>query len=168
MDDKRPKDPAPWLPPADRPPRILVVRLSALGDVLHALPVLSALRARFPAARIDWAVEDRAVDLLRHRSDLDRVLAFPRTRLSSALKGIPRPIDLLSTAKGFVQEMRAGQYDVAVLSATDRDARRLDGLDSHGLPLAVEDSEVEAHRFSVILPSVREWSASACRASSPQ
>lgn len=114
MDQKRQKDPEPWLPPGGRPARILIVRLSALGDVLHALPVLTALRARFPSARIDWAVEDRAVDLLRQRTDLDRILPFPRKALSQSLRGVPRPLDLMRTARGFVRETRAGGYDVAL------------------------------------------------------
>ena len=114
LDQKRQKAPEPWLPPTDRPARILIVRLSALGDVLHGLPVLTALRARFPEARIDWAVEDRAVDLLRHRGDLDRILPFPRKALSGSLRGIPRPLRLVQTARGFVRHARAGDYDVAL------------------------------------------------------
>lgn len=114
MRHRRPKDPKPWFPAPDRPPRLLIVRLSALGDVLHALPVLSALRFRFPRARIDWVVEDRAADLLRTRRDLDRVVVFPRRRLRCAVRGLPRPIDLLRTAGGFVREMRSGGYDVAL------------------------------------------------------
>jgi lipopolysaccharide heptosyltransferase I len=91
------------------------VRLSALGDVLHALPVLAALRARFPDARIDWAVEDRAADLVRHRPDLDAVHVFPRRALSGALRRLPpRPVRLTRTAAGFVRAMRAVGYDAAL------------------------------------------------------
>ena len=111
---RRPKDPERWLPPKGRPPRLLIVRLSALGDVLHALPVLSALRNRFPEARIDWVVEDRAADLLRGRKDLDRVVAFPRQRLSTALRGLPHPLELARVGRSFVRELRAGDYDVAL------------------------------------------------------
>ena len=39
-----------------RPRRIALLKPSALGDIVHALPVLSALRARFPHARITWVV----------------------------------------------------------------------------------------------------------------
>ena len=46
--------------------RILIVRLSALGDVIFVLPVLSALRARYPRAGITWVVEDKAAALLLH------------------------------------------------------------------------------------------------------
>lgn len=114
MVERRPKDPKSWLPPEGRAPRILLIRLSALGDVLHALPVLSALRARFPDARIDWAVEDRAASLLEERPDLDRVLVYPRRRLSAALHGVPSPVELLRAGGGFVRALRRGAYDVAL------------------------------------------------------
>ena len=38
--------------------RILIVRTSALGDVIHALPVLTALRRHLPEAKIGWVVEE--------------------------------------------------------------------------------------------------------------
>ncbi len=114
MLDRRPKAPKPWLPPRNRPPRLLIIRLSALGDVLHALPVLSALRARFPDAHIDWAVEDRAAGLLEGRQDLDGVVVFPRKRLSAAVRGLPDPLELLRAGGGFVRALRAAEYDVAL------------------------------------------------------
>jgi heptosyltransferase-1 len=44
--------------------RILIVRLGAMGDVIHALPAASALRRDFPNARLDWVVESRWSDLI--------------------------------------------------------------------------------------------------------
>lgn len=44
--------------------RILILRLGHLGDVIHALPAVAALREAFPAARIGWAIEERWTDLL--------------------------------------------------------------------------------------------------------
>lgn len=54
--------------------RILLVRTSALGDVVHALPVLSALRRHLPRARIGWIVERPFVPLLARHPDLDQLL----------------------------------------------------------------------------------------------
>ncbi|MBU3607860.1 lipopolysaccharide heptosyltransferase I [Polynucleobacter sp. AP-Mumm-500A-B3] len=45
-------------------PKILLVKLSSLGDVLHNLPILWDLRARLPGAQIDWVVEEGYVHLL--------------------------------------------------------------------------------------------------------
>jgi lipopolysaccharide heptosyltransferase I len=52
--------------------RVLIVRLGALGDVVHAIPVAAALRRAFPAARIDWLVS------AKHREILDLVPAIDR------------------------------------------------------------------------------------------
>jgi ADP-heptose:LPS heptosyltransferase len=63
----------------DRPQRILVVRLSHLGDVVQTLPLFHALRARFPEARIGWAVEMRFEGILDGLSGLDARLCFDRS-----------------------------------------------------------------------------------------
>lgn len=60
------------------PQRILIVRLSHLGDVVHALPVFHALRAQFPTARIGWAVQREFADLLRGLRGLDELFIFNR------------------------------------------------------------------------------------------
>lgn len=65
------------------PTRILIVRLSALGDIVHAVPVLSALRRHDPAAEIDWLVEEAYAPVLSLVPGLDRrviVRAAPSTR----------------------------------------------------------------------------------------
>jgi lipopolysaccharide heptosyltransferase I len=54
--------------------QILVVRLSSVGDLVHTLPAVSALRRRFPDARIDWLVESRHRDVLLENPDVDRIL----------------------------------------------------------------------------------------------
>ena len=51
---------------------ILIVKLSAIGDVIHTLPALSALRRRYPDADITWVVEEAASDLIRGHPHLDR------------------------------------------------------------------------------------------------
>ncbi|MDX2176379.1 MAG: glycosyltransferase family 9 protein [Candidatus Sumerlaeia bacterium] len=62
------------------PPRILIVRLSAIGDVLHALPVLDALRRALPEARIGWLVEETSAPFLEGHPQLDTLYAIPRKR----------------------------------------------------------------------------------------
>jgi lipopolysaccharide heptosyltransferase I len=86
------------------------VRLSALGDVIHALPVLSGLKALLPRAEVDWVVEDRAAGLLEGRPDLRRVVVFPRAALRAA-RGLRAR---LGRAAAFVRELRDGRYDVAI------------------------------------------------------
>ena len=55
-------------------PRILIVRTSAMGDIIHALPVLTRLRESLPEARIGWVVEQVFAPLLEGHPDLDAVI----------------------------------------------------------------------------------------------
>ena len=61
-----------------RAPRILIVRLSHLGDVVHALPVFHALRESQPEAQIAWAVQPEFASLLEGLPGLARVIRFQR------------------------------------------------------------------------------------------
>lgn len=58
--------------------RILIIRLSALGDCVHVLPAFTSLRKAFPHSKIAWAIEDRFASLLDGLPGLDQVLVFPR------------------------------------------------------------------------------------------
>ena len=69
--------------------RILLIKPSAFGDVLHTLPVLVKLRVRYPAARIDWLVTPENAELVRYHPDLSNVLLFAR-RGRSAIAGLAR------------------------------------------------------------------------------
>lgn len=62
------------------PGAVLIVRLSAIGDVVHAMPCLTALRRALPESRIGWVVGDAAAELLRPRKDLDRLYVVSRER----------------------------------------------------------------------------------------
>ena len=54
----------------DSEQNILIVRLGAMGDVVHSLPVATALRQAYPGAHIGWAIEERWAELLATRSEL--------------------------------------------------------------------------------------------------
>jgi 3-deoxy-D-manno-octulosonic-acid transferase/heptosyltransferase-1 len=75
--------------------KILIVKLSAIGDVIHTLPALTALRRHYPNAQIDWLVEDAAADMIQGHTALSRALVWRRRefvrllragRLSSAVR----------------------------------------------------------------------------------
>lgn len=74
--------------------RILIVRLSSLGDVLMATPVAQALREFLPHARIDWVVESAGAQILRDNPFLDNVHIWDRT-----LSGLVRVIKQIRTAR---------------------------------------------------------------------
>jgi heptosyltransferase-1 len=80
--------------------RILVVRLGAMGDVIHALPAAASLKCSNPGARLTWAVEPRWAPLLENNPFIDRVVPVRR-----------------KTAGGLLaswRELRVEQYDLAV------------------------------------------------------
>jgi ADP-heptose:LPS heptosyltransferase len=52
--------------------KILIVRLSALGDIVHALPVLAAIKKAQPDAQVDWLVEENYASILSIASGLRR------------------------------------------------------------------------------------------------
>jgi len=58
--------------------RVLFVRLSALGDMVFALPALQALRHHLPQVRVDWLVEDRHAAFPAGHPGVDEVIVFPR------------------------------------------------------------------------------------------
>ena len=62
----------------DGSPRILITRLSHIGDCVLTLPVLCALRRRFPEAFIAWAVETPTNQLLERHPDLDQLIIIPK------------------------------------------------------------------------------------------
>jgi lipopolysaccharide heptosyltransferase I len=63
--------------------RILLIKPSALGDVVHTIPVLAKLRARYPRARIDWLLTPENADLMRHHPALSAAVVFDRRKLET-------------------------------------------------------------------------------------
>ena len=70
-------------PLSTKSPRIVIVRLSAIGDVIHGMPIACALRDRFPQAMLCWVVEERAAELLRGHEALDELIVLRRGWLKS-------------------------------------------------------------------------------------
>ena len=79
---------------------ILIVRLGAMGDLIHALPGAASLKHSFPEARITWVVEPRWVPLLEGNGFVDRIVVFRRDE--------PR------SWRRTKDELRAERYDLAV------------------------------------------------------
>jgi heptosyltransferase-1 len=84
--------------------RILIVRLGALGDIVHAIPVAAALRRAYPTARIDWLVSAKHRDILDLVPVIDRRLVInDRGRASGG-----------ATLWAAVRELRRQRYDAAI------------------------------------------------------
>lgn len=92
---------------------ILIVKLSALGDVTHTLPALTALRRAYPDACIDWLVEEVAAPIVAGHGALDRLLVWSRRRFTGALKS-GRWLEAWRILFGFVRELRSKRYDLVL------------------------------------------------------
>lgn len=63
--------------------RILIVKTSSLGDIIHTFPLFAYLKKRFPDAIIDWVVERRCSELVKRHPDINRVIEVDTKKLSS-------------------------------------------------------------------------------------
>ncbi len=110
------------LAPAKNIERLLIVRLSAMGDVIHALPAVSLLRAAFPQAYIGWLIEERWAELLcapgyprrgprsAQRPLVDQVHTVDLKTWRRSLFSLP----VLQKAATVWHDVRAMRYDAVV------------------------------------------------------
>lgn len=89
---------------------LLLIRTSALGDVVHCLPVLTALRRHLPEARIGWVVDETFAPLLTGHPDLDLVLPVALRRWRRQLRRAATLRELFA----FLGRLRGFRADVAL------------------------------------------------------
>lgn len=94
----------------------LVVRLGALGDLVHAVPAVSALRASRPDARIDWLVDARYAAFLEFVPGLDRLVVIGADRSDATDRGGTETWRFAGRAGTLaaIRALRARRYDAAV------------------------------------------------------
>jgi lipopolysaccharide heptosyltransferase I len=113
--------------------RIALIKPSALGDIVHSLPVLSALRRRYPHAHITWVVNRSYQPLLADHPDLDATLPFDRSAIRggflAAVVGYGRFFQLLRREKFDLVIDLQGLLRTGLMSLATRAPRRV-GLDS--------------------------------------
>ena len=90
--------------------RILIVKLSSIGDIVHTLPSLAALRANIPHAEISWVVERRSSEILRDNPLLDRLIEVDTKALRRGLMSG----ETLRAPRQQLRRLRASAFDVAL------------------------------------------------------
>jgi heptosyltransferase I len=90
--------------------RILLIKPSALGDVVHTLPVLVKLRARYPRARIDWLITPENAGVIRHHPALSNVLLFARRDFSKRGRRWRAFLSFFDLLK----QIRRAKYDLVI------------------------------------------------------
>jgi lipopolysaccharide heptosyltransferase II len=85
-----------------------LIKPSAFGDVIHTLPVLTKLRARYPDTRIDWLITPENAELVRDHPGLSNVVLFARRHYARLT-----PANIVSLAR-LVREIRATRYELVL------------------------------------------------------
>ncbi len=90
--------------------RVLIIKTSSMGDVVHNLPVIADIRRHRPDATIDWLVEEGYVDIVRMTRGIDRVIpmAWRRWRRS------PAHADVRAERRAFIADLHAQRYDLVL------------------------------------------------------
>lgn len=146
------------------PTRILVLKPSSLGDIVHTLPAVAALRAKFPAAHITWMVNPEWAPLLERNPHLNETLVFPRAdfrgpsgwlrfhRWRQGLKKQPAP-DLILDFQGLLRTALVARVfrGVPVYGLSDaREGARF--AQTHTVP--VDDKSHAVERYLALAAAV--------------
>jgi lipopolysaccharide heptosyltransferase I len=89
--------------------KILLIKLSAVGDVVHTIPVLNKLRRRYPMAQLDWLVTPAIAELLRHHPAITNIIEFEREAWSTPWRLTP-----FASYARLAAKLRAAAYDLVV------------------------------------------------------
>jgi heptosyltransferase-1 len=90
--------------------RILLIKPSSLGDVIHALPVLHGLRKRYPESTIDWLIATPFAPLVENHPDLNETILFDRRRFGRISRNPRAAMEFLR----FTRELRCRRYDLTI------------------------------------------------------
>ena len=92
---------------------ILIVKLSAIGDVIHTLPSLAALRRLYPDAHITWVVEEAAADIVKNHPYLDEVIVSRRKSWSKDIQK-SKFLKPLFNMRSLIKELHRRRYDLVI------------------------------------------------------
>jgi lipopolysaccharide heptosyltransferase I len=91
-------------------PKILIIRLSSLGDILHVLPAFSSLRRSFPESKIEWLTAAKSAFLLKAVPGIDNLRVID----TNSLLRFPVDWNAWRNAKDLIRELRASRFDIAI------------------------------------------------------
>lgn len=90
--------------------KILIIKPSSLGDIIHSLPFLKAIKNTFPDACIEWVVSKNLKEILETNPLIDRLIVFDKDSWKR-LKNLP---DTLKEIAGLVKTLKANKYDAVI------------------------------------------------------
>jgi lipopolysaccharide heptosyltransferase I len=92
--------------------KILILRLSAVGDVIRTLPAVKALKEHTPSSSVTWIVEEPSRALLESQPKIDEVILFPRKRWTQGIKSLRTIGGTIGEMWGFIMGLRKRKFDV--------------------------------------------------------
>jgi lipopolysaccharide heptosyltransferase I len=101
-------------PGRDGAPRIALVKLSSLGDVVHALPTARALRAWWPRAELTWVVEGREQAILGGNPDVAHVVPVDTRLWRREFRRPAGAAAVVVKVRGLVRRLAHGRFDIAI------------------------------------------------------
>jgi heptosyltransferase-1 len=109
--------------------RILIVKVTSLGDIVQALPVIADIKRAFPGVQVDWAADEAFAEVVHWSQSVDRVLCAPLRRFKKArrwndFKAIAASIgELRAFRYDFIIDIQ-GVYKSAIIAFLARSSRR--------------------------------------------
>lgn len=94
--------------------KILIIRLGSVGDVVRTIPAVSALRACYPQATIDWAVQELSADVVRSVREVDHVILLPRKRWVRMIRKPRYYPRFFKEIIGWIRSLRRRKYDTVL------------------------------------------------------
>ncbi len=115
--------------------KIAIVKLSALGDIVHAMVALQFIKAHSPEVQIDWIVEERFAEVLKHNPDIDNVLTVNLKALKTNKAGVFAQLkkirsyasnnyDLVIDAQGLIKSAATAKIIGKCIAGFDADSIR--------------------------------------------
>jgi len=94
--------------------KFLILRLSAVGDVIRTLPAVKTLKEYFPSSKISWIVEEPSRVFLESQPEIDEVILFPRRRWTQGMKSLTETWRTIGEMWKFLWELRERKFDVVL------------------------------------------------------
>ncbi|MBX9685832.1 MAG: glycosyltransferase family 9 protein [Candidatus Obscuribacterales bacterium] len=94
--------------------KVLIIRLSAMGDIVHGLPAAALLKKRLPGLELSWLVEAAGIPLLEGNPVVDRLIVFPKKKWLQQLPSVSGFFATTAEAQRFVGMLRASKFDAVL------------------------------------------------------
>ena len=98
----------------DHNKKILIIKLSSIGDVVHSLPFLEVIRNEFPHALIDWIVEQEAASIIKGHPALNNLIISKRKVWQKNIFKTSQFMNVMNEAKGLIQKTRSLNYNMVI------------------------------------------------------